>query len=104
MDASIPDHVYHSMGIRDNVRFGRVICQTEDPEVAVLLGCDGAGGIEDGGRTPRLTGHCNPLDMRPSDNAADGQGRRIRWERPDENGVGEIGNCGREGDPCPNDD
>ena len=63
MDALIPDHVYHSMGMGDNICFGRVLGRTVDSEVTVSSGCNRDGGIEDGERTPRPMGYCNPLGM-----------------------------------------
>ena len=63
----VPDHVYHSLGTRGDVHFTRVLGRMVNSEVTVLLGCSGCGGIEDGGRIPRPMGHCNPLDMCPSD-------------------------------------
>eukprot|EP00585_Thalassiosira_rotula_P004608 CAMPEP_0196135906 /NCGR_PEP_ID=MMETSP0910-20130528/4386_1 /TAXON_ID=49265 /ORGANISM="Thalassiosira rotula, Strain GSO102" /LENGTH=843 /DNA_ID=CAMNT_0041396103 /DNA_START=11 /DNA_END=2542 /DNA_ORIENTATION=+ len=71
VDALVPDYVYHSLGMSDDVRFARAFGRTASPEVAISAGygkSGGSGGSE--GWSSKPMGHCYPLSMDPSDDPA----------------------------------
>lgn len=77
MDALIPDYVYHSLGVANDVHFGTVFGRTASPEVAISAGysksrgdASAASTVADGGWTAKPMGHCYPLSMRSEDDPA----------------------------------
>lgn len=77
MDALVPDYVYHSLGMSNDVNFGRVFGRTVSPEVAISAGFSksgvaggGEGSGNEGGWMAKPMGHCYPLSMRPEDDPA----------------------------------
>lgn len=73
MDALVPDYVYHSLGMANDVNFGNVFGRTVSLEVAISAGYGKSGGAAstggggEGGWTVKPMGHCYPLSMHSED-------------------------------------